>query len=152
LPLSPEGDERVLKRGGEKLLGPFRLLPFPPQEAQGIAKILGNDGGLAGWLPKMAAPLDRVKALLAALPRQDQEDLTRFLHDILVTPEEAEARHVASLQAEVGGKPVTYTFRQEWVKCGKARCRCREGRLHGPYTYKYWREDGRLRKAYVKRA
>gem|GEM_PF-5077998 len=97
----------------------------------------------------MAAPLDRVKALLAALPREDQEDLTRFLHDILVKPEEAEARHVATLQAQVAGKPVTYTFRQERVRCGKKGCRCREGMLHGPYTYKYWREDGRLRKAYV---
>lgn len=99
----------------------------------------------------MAAPLDRVKALLAALPRQDQEDLTRFLHDILVTPEEAEARHVASLTAEVAGRAVTYTFRQEYVRCGKEGCRCRAGQLHGPYTYKYWREEGRLRKSYVGR-
>ena len=95
----------------------------------------------------MAAPLDRVKALLAALPREDQEDLTRFLHDILVTPEEAEARHVASLRAEVAGRAVTYTFRQEYVKCGKKGCRCAAGEAHGPYTYKYWKEDGRLRKA-----
>ncbi|MEA3198629.1 MAG: hypothetical protein QOE90_57 [Thermoplasmata archaeon] len=100
----------------------------------------------------MEKPLDRVKALLAALPREDQEDLTRFLHDILVTPEEAEARHVASLQAEVGGKPVTYTFRTEGIRCGKTNCRCRAGQLHGPYTYKYWREGGRLRKAYVGKA
>ena len=99
----------------------------------------------------MAAPLDRVKALLAALPREDQEDLTRYLHDILLTPGEVEARHVASLQAEVAGKAVTYTFRQERVKCGKPACRCRQGELHGPYTYKYWKEDGKLRKAYVGR-
>lgn len=97
----------------------------------------------------MAAPLDRVKALLAVLPREDQEDLTRYLHDILVTPEEAEARHVASLQAAKGGRLVTYTFRQEWVKCGKVGCRCAQGQAHGPYTYKYWKEDGRLRKQYV---
>jgi hypothetical protein len=97
----------------------------------------------------MAAPLDRVKALLAALPREDQEDLTRYLHDILFTPEEAEARHVASLKAEVGGQAVTYTFRQEYVKCGKKGCRCAAGEGHGPYTYKYWKEGGRLRKAYV---
>lgn len=97
----------------------------------------------------MAAPLDRVKALLAALPRDDQEDLTRYLHDILFTPEEAEARHVASLQAEAAGRKVTYTFRQERVKCGKDGCRCAQGEGHGPYTYKYWKEGGRLRKQYV---
>lgn len=97
----------------------------------------------------MAAPLDRVKALLAALPRQDQEDLTRFLHDILVTPEEAEARHVASLQAERAGRKITYTYRQEYIRCGRDGCRCASGERHGPYTYKYWKEEGRLRKAYV---
>lgn len=93
--------------------------------------------------------LERVKALLAALPREDQEDLTRYLHDILFTPEEAETAHVASLQAEVAGRSVTYTFREERVKCGKKTCRCAAGELHGPYTYKYWKEDGKLRKAYV---
>ena len=100
-------------------------------------------------LPKMAAPLDRVKALLAALPRQDQEDLTRFLHDILFTPEEAESKHVAILREERGGKPVTYVYREEYVRCGKKGCRCGRGERHGPYTYKYWREGARVRKAYV---
>lgn len=104
---------------------------------------------MPGWLPKMAAPLERVKALLASLPREDQEDLTRFLQDILVDPAEADARHLASLQAEVRGKAVTYTYRQERVKCGKPGCKCHAGELHGPYTYKYWKEEGRLRKAYV---
>ncbi|HEX2023024.1 MAG TPA: DUF6788 family protein [Candidatus Thermoplasmatota archaeon] len=100
----------------------------------------------------MAAPLDRVKALLAALPRPDQEDLSRYLRDILVTPEEAETRLVASLQAKTPVGKITYTFRQEWVRCGKPGCRCASGERHGPYTYKYWREGKRLRKAYVGRA
>lgn len=98
-----------------------------------------------------ASPLDRVKALLAALPREDQAELKRYLADILVTPEEAEEIHVASLQERRDGKLVTYTFRQERVRCGKDACWCAAGGGHGPYTYKYWREDGRLRKAYVKR-
>jgi hypothetical protein len=40
----------------------------------------------------------------------------------------------------------------EWVRCGKPNCRCRRGELHGPYHYRFWREGGRLRKAYVKRS
>lgn len=97
----------------------------------------------------MTAPIDRVKALLAALPREDQEELTRFLHDMLITPEEVETRHAASLQAERGGKKVTYTYRNEWIRCGKDGCKCMGGERHGPYTYKYWKEEGRLRKSYV---
>jgi hypothetical protein len=38
----------------------------------------------------------------------------------------------------------------QWKKCGKARCRCARGQLHGPYFAHFWRENGRLRKAYVR--
>jgi hypothetical protein len=40
----------------------------------------------------------------------------------------------------------------QWVRCGRPSCRCAGGRLHGPYHYRFWREGGRLRKAYVKRS
>jgi hypothetical protein len=39
----------------------------------------------------------------------------------------------------------------QWVKCGKPGCQCSRGHLHGPYYYRFWREDGRLRKEYVAR-
>ncbi len=38
----------------------------------------------------------------------------------------------------------------QWKRCGKPGCRCARGALHGPYYYRFWREDGRLRKAYVR--
>lgn len=41
---------------------------------------------------------------------------------------------------------------QQWVRCGRANCRCQYGKLHGPYFYRFWRQAGRLRKAYVPRA
>jgi hypothetical protein len=37
------------------------------------------------------------------------------------------------------------TFRQEYIRCGKANCRrC----PHGPYWYEYWHQGGKLRKKY----
>lgn len=39
----------------------------------------------------------------------------------------------------------------QWVTCGKPGCKCARGELHGPYFYLFWRENGRLRKAYVRR-
>ncbi len=39
---------------------------------------------------------------------------------------------------------------EQWVKCGKPRCRCTRGQLHGPYYYRFWRENGKLRKEYVR--
>ncbi len=42
------------------------------------------------------------------------------------------------------------TYRQELVKCGKARCQqCRDGGGHGPYWYAYWTEGSRTRKQYI---
>ena len=39
----------------------------------------------------------------------------------------------------------------QWKKCGKPGCHCVRGELHGPYYARFWRQDGRLRKAYVRR-
>jgi hypothetical protein len=38
----------------------------------------------------------------------------------------------------------------QWVTCGNPRCKCARGELHGPYWYRFWYEDGKLRKGYVK--
>ena len=40
----------------------------------------------------------------------------------------------------------------QWKRCGRPTCRCARGRLHGPYHCLFWREGGRLRKRYVRRA
>ena len=39
---------------------------------------------------------------------------------------------------------------QQWKRCGQPGCRCARGQLHGPYYALFWREDGRLRKRYVR--
>jgi hypothetical protein len=46
--------------------------------------------------------------------------------------------------------PPSPTYRHEYVRCGKQTCiSCRTGPGHGPYTYAYWRADGRLHKRYL---
>ncbi len=39
----------------------------------------------------------------------------------------------------------------QFVRCGRAGCRCAHGALHGPYFYRFWWEDRQLHKVYVKR-
>jgi hypothetical protein len=41
---------------------------------------------------------------------------------------------------------------QQWVRWGRPNCRCARGELHGPYPYHFARQQGRLRKRYVKPA
>jgi hypothetical protein len=40
----------------------------------------------------------------------------------------------------------------QYVRCGRANCRCATGMLHGPYYYRFVRIDGRLCKRYIRRA
>jgi hypothetical protein len=47
-------------------------------------------------------------------------------------------------------KTLPGVVRPQWVRCGRPSCRCARGQLHGPYAYRFWREGGRLRKAYVR--
>ena len=46
--------------------------------------------------------------------------------------------------------PKAPSLHVQWVRCGSPGCRCTRGQLHGPYYYRFWREDGRLRKRYVR--
>ncbi len=48
-------------------------------------------------------------------------------------------------------QPLPGSLHVEFKKCGKGNCRCSQGHLHGPYIVRHWIQDGRQRKAYVKR-
>ena len=39
-----------------------------------------------------------------------------------------------------------------WTRCGKPRCRCRDGHLHGPYHALHWRDGTVQRRRYVRAA
>jgi len=51
----------------------------------------------------------------------------------------------------------TGTFHKQLVRCGKANCRCAEGKPHGPYWYLFYREhfvawdELNKRRAYINR-
>lgn len=52
--------------------------------------------------------------------------------------------------------PKTGAVCAQFVRCGKARCRCARGELHGPYYYRFTREPTakgwRQRKAYIRKS
>jgi hypothetical protein len=54
--------------------------------------------------------------------------------------------------AEMLPKTLPGTVCVQWVRCGRLTCRCATGRLHGPYHYRFWRDAGKLRKAYVRQS
>jgi hypothetical protein len=57
---------------------------------------------------------------------------------------------VATYRERVPIEPLPGAVCQQRVRCGKPNCRCSRGELHVAF-YRFWREGGRLRKAYVRR-
>ena len=54
---------------------------------------------------------------------------------------------------EEAGGPLPGSVSEQFIRCGKAGCRCQNGPPHGPYFYRIWRGEGRaVHKVYVKRA
>jgi len=58
---------------------------------------------------------------------------------------------VTTESAETLPKTLPGVVCAQWRKCGKAGCRCARGTPHGPYFYRFWRHNGRLYKAYVRK-
>lgn len=38
-----------------------------------------------------------------------------------------------------------------YTKCNRANCKCLQGQLHGPYFYRFWRQDGKRFKRYIRK-
>lgn len=66
--------------------------------------------------------------------------------------QESRDKTVEKESAEMLPKMLPGMVYEQWRTCGKARCKCTRGELHGPYFYRFWREEGRLKKQYVPQA
>lgn len=41
------------------------------------------------------------------------------------------------------------SYQQQYRKCGNAKCKCKDGRGHGPYWYAYFWHEKRLKSQYI---
>lgn len=66
---------------------------------------------------------------------EDAEDKLYTVKKLLDESNELVDR-IKALKAERAQlQPLPGSLRQRMIKCGKKKCRCRKGRLHGPYCY-----------------
>lgn len=104
---------------------------------------------------KPRAPNSLPNYLADGLPKQDIDtlhDVVDFAEALIADkqrpveiPDDAE---VVEENDSEGGTVV-----KEKVKCGKDGCKCNEGKLHGPYKYRYYRNDkGNVTSEYVGKA
>jgi hypothetical protein len=66
---------------------------------------------------------------------EDADDKLYKVKKLLDESNEIVSR-IKSLKAERAQlQPLPGSLRRRMIKCGKKNCRCRKGRLHGPYCY-----------------
>ncbi|WP_135366495.1 DUF6788 family protein [Halosimplex halophilum] len=104
----------------------------------------------------ISPPPSLPKYLAEGLPKQDASTLkaTReFVEELIAERERpVESDDLPDDATVVDDGPDGYVV-EELVKCGKDGCKCASGAesdMHGPYEYRYYRDDdGTLRKEYV---
>lgn len=95
--------------------------------------------------------LREMKRLARALTRAQMSKLDDWLHTLIQSVDEVERKRAAAERNEVVEERLieNKTYRLQGVRCGKERCKCATGELHGPYWYAYWFEQGKTRSQYV---
>lgn len=90
-----------------------------------------------------------IRKILKALTPEQRLRLGSWLQELIaadrVVPKRAEDNREVVEERRIDRR----TYRLEGVRCGKGKCRCASGELHGPYWYAYWSEGGRTRSQYV---
>ena len=95
--------------------------------------------------------LTQIKQAVRRLSLAEIRRLDEWLHKITLKAEEAaQAERNRPRRQVVEERTVeNSTYRLEGVRCGKDKCKCAEGKLHGPYWYCYMRVEGRVKSKYV---
>jgi hypothetical protein len=95
--------------------------------------------------------LIQIKQAARRLPLEQLRKLDGWLHELIRAAEESAlseqvpSRKQVVEEQTVGGE----TYRLEGVRCGKEKCKCARGKLHGPYWYSYTRVKDKVKSRYV---
>jgi hypothetical protein len=83
---------------------------------------------------------------LAQLIRLDE-----WLHELIRKAELSDIAEKSTPRKQtVSEQPLgNKTYRLESVRCGKEKCKCARGKLHGPYWYSYTRVKDKVTSQYV---
>lgn len=94
-----------------------------------------------------------LQQLFLTMDVKELESLLDWLRDVI------EQRHSESALQQIPlpkGRQVIDTlqtsktvYRLEGIKCGKKKCKCNDGKLHGPYWYAYNWDGKKLKSIYI---
>lgn len=96
---------------------------------------------------------ENIQAEILQLSLKDQEILLGWLKAAVKEHKQIEAAAAIPLKK---GRELVETrrsgstiYRLEKVKCGKKKCKCRKGDLHGPYWYSYHWNGKKMTSTYI---
>jgi hypothetical protein len=94
--------------------------------------------------------LTQLKKLIRETKPALRKKLYEWLSELIREDQESAMRVTSESQPEKIEKADDgRTYRLESVRCGKKGCKCADGKLHGPYWYAYWLENGKTKSQYV---
>ena len=77
--------------------------------------------------------------------------LDEWLHELIRKAEEADRVEKPLSRKQTVAKQTleNKTYRLESIRCGKEKCKCASGKLHGPYWYSYTRVKDKVISHYI---
>ncbi len=95
--------------------------------------------------------LIQIKHSLRKLSLDKLRRLDEWLHELIRRVEEVNRAEKPPARKQTVAEQTldNKTYRLESIRCGKEKCRCSRGQMHGPYWYSYTRVAGRLKSLYV---
>lgn len=95
--------------------------------------------------------LTLIKQAVRRLSIARLKKLDEWLHEVIRKAEESERAEQPSRRRQVLEERTVEnrTYRLEWVRCGKEKCKCSRGKAHGPYWYSYTRVKDKVKSQYV---
>jgi hypothetical protein len=96
------------------------------------------------------AGLTQIKQTVRKLSPRELRRLDEWLRELVAESQEDENERRRSGRQIVEERTLeNKTYRLEGVRCGKEKCKCTRGKLHGPYWYSYARVKGKVKSQYV---
>lgn len=95
--------------------------------------------------------LMQIKHAVRMLSLGQLRKLDEWLHELISKAEVADrVEKPSSRQQTVAEQTLeNKTYRLESIRCGKEKCKCSRGKLHGPYWYSYTRVKDKVKSQYI---
>jgi hypothetical protein len=95
--------------------------------------------------------LTQIKYAVRRLSLAQLRRLDEWLRELIRSGEEAERVEKSSSRKHAVAERIidNKTYRLESIRCGKEKCKCARGNLHGPYWYSYTRVKDKVTSQYI---